>query len=147
MHEAALSSTSAGRPAIHMLEADYDVIANLALSIERHSPELSKLLLDEINRAEIHASGALPADVVGIGSEVEFLDVESGERRRVQLVLPAEADIAAGRVSILSPVAAGLIGLKTGQSIDWPSPGGRMRVLRILDATRPPANSEGQPAG
>jgi regulator of nucleoside diphosphate kinase len=145
MHEAAISS-SAARPAIQMIEADYDVIANLALSIERRSPELSKLLLDEINRAEIHAADDLPADVVGIGSEVEFLDVESGEKRRVQLVLPAEADIAAGRVSILSPVGAGLIGLRTGQSIDWPSPGGRMRELRILDATRPVAKTQGNPS-
>ena len=127
----------AAKPPIQLSGADYDVIADLALSIERHSPELSKLLLDEIDRADIHDDGALPADVVALGSEVEFLDVEAGTTRKVQLVLPGDADIDAGRISILTSVGAGLIGLRTGQSIDWPSPSGRPRVLRILAVTRP----------
>ena len=128
---------SVGRPPIHLIDTDYDIIADLALSIERRSPELSKMLLDEIDRAEIHAPGELAGDIVALGSEVEFLDVDSGAARRVQLVLPADADIAAGRVSILTSVGAGLIGLREGQSIHWPCPSGRSRVLRILKVSRP----------
>lgn len=127
-----------GKPPIHLLDADYDVIADLALSIERRSPELAKMLLDEIDRAQIHKPGKLPADTVSLGSEVEFLDVEFGTTRRVELVLPGDADIDAGRISILTPVGAGLIGLAKGQSIDWPCPSGRPRVLRILSVGRPP---------
>ena len=130
---------SSGKPPIHLIDTDYDTIADLALSIGRRSPDLSKLLLDEINRAEIHDRAAIPEDVVTIGSEVEFLDVDSGARRLVRLVLPVDADIEAGRVSILTSVGAGLIGLKAGQSIDWPSPSGRPRVLRILNVRRPSA--------
>ena len=96
------------------------------------------MLLDEIDRAEIHERDALPSDVVAIGSEVEFLDVGTGAARRVKLVVPVEADIEAGRVSILTSVGAGLIGFRPGQSIDWPCPDGRPRVLRIL-SVRPPA--------
>lgn len=128
---------SAQKPPIHLIDAEYDIIADLALSIERRSPELSKLLLDEIDRAEIHERGALQPGVVTIGSEVEFLDVDAGTTRKVQLVLPAEADIEAGRISILTSVGAGLIGLREGQSIDWPTPSGRQRVLRILKVARP----------
>ena len=123
------------RPPIHLSEADYDAIADLALAIERRSPDLARLLLDEIDRAEIHAGDALPPNVVALGSEVEYLDVESGAVRQVRLVLPAEADIAAGRVSILTFIGAGLIGLGKGQSIDWPCPSGRARSLRILNVT------------
>lgn len=133
------TSRRPGKPPIHLLNADYDVIADLALSIERRSPELSKMLLDEIDRAKLHPAGKLPADTVCLGSDVEFLDVETGTTRRVRLVLPADADIDAGRISILTPVGAGLIGLAKGQSIDWPCPDGRPRVLRILNASRPPA--------
>ena len=50
------------RPPIHLVDAEYDVIADLALGIGRRSPDLSKMLLDEIDRAEIHAPGTLPAD-------------------------------------------------------------------------------------
>ncbi|MBE8335739.1 GreA/GreB family elongation factor, partial [Leptospira borgpetersenii serovar Ballum] len=39
------------------------------------------------------------------------------------------ADIDAGRVSILSHVGAGLIGLTEGQSINWPDPTGAVRKL------------------
>lgn len=132
----AATTPSADKPPIHLIDADYDIIAGLALSIERRSPELSKMLFDEINRAEIHERDVLPADVVTIGSEVEFLDVDTGATRLVKLVLPGDADIEAGRVSILTPVGAGLIGLRKGQSIDWPCPSGRPRVLRILNVTR-----------
>jgi len=132
----AATTSSADKPPIHLIDEDYDVIAGLALSIERRSPGLSKLLLDEIDRAEIHARDALPADVVALGSEVEFLEVDTGATRRVKLVLPIEADIEAGRVSILTSVGAGLIGLRKGQSIDWPRPDGRSRILRILDVKR-----------
>ena len=59
-------------------------------------------------------------------------DSHSPEVRRVQLVLPKEADIDAGRVSILSYVGAGLIGLKEGQSISWPDPSGAVRKLTLV---------------
>ena len=135
--QSAATTPSADKPPIHLIDEDYDIIADLALSIERRSPELSKMLLDEINRAEIHERDALPPDVVAIGSEVEFLDVDAGTTRKVKLVLPAHADIEAGRVSILTSVGAGLIGLRKGQSIDWPCPSGRPRVLRVLNVSRP----------
>src|SRR3546814_1242385 len=59
-----------------------------------------------------------------MGSSVTFIDEKSRAERTVRLVYPAEADIAAGRMSILTPVGAGLIGLSVGQSINWPDRGG-----------------------
>jgi regulator of nucleoside diphosphate kinase len=56
----------------------------------------------------------------------------------VRLVLPFEADMEAGRMSILTPVGAGLIGLTVGQSIDWNLPDGRPRVLKILAVEHTP---------
>ncbi len=131
------NSTAAIKPPIHLIDAEYDIIADLALGIERQSPDLSKMLLDEIDRAEIHAPGALPADVVTIGSEVEVLDAHTCATRQLRLVLPSEADVDAGRVSILTPIGAGLIGLRKGQSIEWPYRNGDTRMLKILKVTRP----------
>jgi regulator of nucleoside diphosphate kinase len=142
MQHAAAVRTSA-KPPIHLLDADYDLIADLALRMEQRSPELSKLLLDEIDRAEIHAPGTLPAETVTLGSEVEYLDMGTDERRRVRLVIPAEADMEIGRLSILTPVGAGLIGLAKGQSIDWPCPNGRPRVIKILEVLPPTAIAAG----
>lgn len=125
-------SGGSAKPPIHLSEADYDVIAGLALGMEQRAPQLAEQILEEINRARLHPAGALPRDVVAIGSEVEFLDDSNGERRRLRLVLPAEADIDSGRISVVSPVGAGLIGMSVGREIDWPTPDGRPRSLRIL---------------
>jgi regulator of nucleoside diphosphate kinase len=78
----------------------------------------------------------VPDSVVAMNSTVEFLDDAHGETRTVQLVYPGEADIAVNKVSVLSPVGAGLLGLKAGQSIQWPDRDGRLRALRVLKVSR-----------
>jgi regulator of nucleoside diphosphate kinase len=50
----------------------------------------------------------------------------------VTLVFPAEADIAEGKISVLTPVGAALIGLTEGQSIMWTTRDGRDQELTIL---------------
>src|SRR5688572_2251190 len=85
-------------PPIHISEQDYDRIAGMALRIRHSEPGLSRLILEEIDRAMVCPAQDLPANVVALGSEVEFIDDTSGTRRRVQLVLPAEADIAQDRI-------------------------------------------------
>jgi regulator of nucleoside diphosphate kinase len=118
-------------------ECDYDRIADLALRIQASSPGVSRLLLEELDRATIFPNGSLPGDVVCIDSEVRFLDDLTGTDRRVTLVLPPHADIEEGRLSIITPVGAGLIGLSEGQEISWPCPDGRPRILRILEVRQP----------
>ena len=126
------------KPAIRISEGDYDLIANYAASLESRSPELAHMLLGEIDRATVCPAGKLPAGVVTLGSEVSYLDDTTGAIRRVRLVMPGNADIDDGRISILTPMGAGLIGLKAGQSIDWPCPDGRPRVLKVLEVTQAP---------
>lgn len=122
---------SRAKPKIHISETDYDLISSHALRIEVKSPTIAKMLLDEIDRAYVHPADQLPAGVVTLGSTVTFAD-EDNRERRVRIVLPGEADIESGSLSILSQVGAGLIGLKAGQSIDWPCPDGRPRILHVI---------------
>jgi regulator of nucleoside diphosphate kinase len=121
------------RPPLHLIDCEADAIANLALQLEQRQPDLAALLLAEIDRAEIHVADDLPIHVVAMNSYVTFVDEGSGSRREVQLVYPQNADIEAGRVSILTPIGAGLIGLAKGQSILWPDRDGHTRCLRIED--------------
>lgn len=130
-----------GRPPIHMINSEANALSNLALSAENRMPEVSQLLLDEIARASIHAPDAIAPDVVTMNSIVEFIDEGSGTKRTIELVYPRAADISAGRISILTPVGAGLIGLRTGQSILWPDRDGRERKLTIVDVRKNPAKS------
>ena len=129
---------SALRPPIHMLDRESDLLGDLALQMEQRHPVVSAMLLAEIERAEIHNQASLPPNAVTIGSEVEFFDVAHERTHRVRIVMPAEADIAAGRISVLTPIGAGLIGLSEGQSIDWPDLEGRERRIRIVTVRQPP---------
>jgi regulator of nucleoside diphosphate kinase len=95
------------------------------------------MLLAEIERAELHDAKSLPDNVVTLGSEVDFIDEKTHQLRTVRLVMPAEANIALGQISILTPVGAGLYGLMAGQSIDWPDLEGRDRRIKILAVKQP----------
>lgn len=130
------SRSAASRPQIHMIEQEADKLSDLALGIEQRFPQVSELLIRETSRAKLHSAGKIPADVVTMGSSVEFLDEGTGASRTVQLVYPPEADISAGRISILTPVGAGLIGLREGQSILWPDREGQERRLTIIKVSQ-----------
>ncbi|MBL8904295.1 MAG: GreA/GreB family elongation factor, partial [Rhizobiales bacterium] len=53
----------------------------------------------------------------------------------LQLVYPEKADIAAGRISILTPIGTALIGLSIGQTMTWVDRDGQSRQLRIVAVT------------
>ena len=128
------------RPPIHLSATESDLVGNLALRAEHKHPVVAAMLLAEIERAEIHGDDELPEGVVTLGAEVDFVDEKSSQLRTVKLVMPAEANIALGQISILTPVGAALYGLSTGQSIDWPDLSGQPRRIRILAVRRPEAN-------
>jgi regulator of nucleoside diphosphate kinase len=132
-----IQPAGAKRPPIHLLAAESDMVASLALQVEDRFPVIASMLLEEIERAELHDESTLPESVVTLGSEVEFVDERSGQIRTVSLVLPAEANIALGRVSILTPMGAALYGLTAGQSIDWPDLDGNSRRIAIRTVRQP----------
>ena len=129
-------ATEPVRPYIIMSETDVERLSALALQME-HATPAAGMLLDEIDRAEVRPDDAVPDDVVRMHSTVQFVDDAHGQARTVLLVYPSEADIAAGKVSVLTPVGAGLIGLRPHQEILWPDREGQLRALRILKV-RPP---------
>ncbi len=131
-----MATRAPARPPITVGETDAERLTALALQAEDRLPEVAALLLDELERARVKPDAKMPADVVGVGSTVEFVDEAHGAPRTVQLVWPGEADIAAGKVSVMTHVGAGLLGLTAGQSILWPDRDGRKRPLRILSVGR-----------
>jgi regulator of nucleoside diphosphate kinase len=79
----------------------------------------------------------MPDGHVGLNSIVAFVDERTQQLREVKLVLPGEANIAEGRISILTPMGAALYGLAAGHSIDWPDIQGNARPIRIVRVERP----------
>ncbi len=142
-----MATVAAGgaRPPLHMLAAESDMIASLALQTEHKQPLIASMLLEEIERAELHETGTLPETAITLGSEVDFVDEKSCQLRTVQLALPAAANIAEGRISILTPMGAALYGLTAGQSIDWPDLDGHERRIQILRVRQPSFPDEPPP--
>jgi transcription elongation factor GreA len=87
-------------------------------------------LRDQLTRAQVvEAEGG--GDAVAFGSQVEVADRDSGKRSTYTLVSGVDADAAAGRLSVESPVAQALVGAQAGDVVEIPTPKGK-RTLEVI---------------
>jgi transcription elongation factor GreA len=70
-------------------------------------------------------------DRVGVGSRVSFRDRESSKVTEVTVVHRLEAEVAAGKLSVESPVAKALLGARAGEDVAVEAPNGT-KHLTIL---------------
>lgn len=90
----------------------------------------AETLVEELARADVQSVDATPLDAVGIGDVVDFT-YDGARRDGFTLVYPHEADIAAKRISVLSPVGAMLLGIAAGATISWTGADGREHRVTI----------------
>ena len=90
-----------------------------------------RLLENELKRARIVCPEEVPPDVITINSRAELLDLESGERMEFTLVLPAEANINDGKISVLAPLGTAMLGYRVGDEFVWHVPHG-LRQLKVI---------------
>ena len=124
-------------PPISMRMCDADRLRNIAEAASVKYPQTSEFLAREIDRAAILPDARLLPDLVTMESEIMFRDGISLQERSVTLVYPEAADVDAGKISILTPIGAALIGLSVGQTIEFQTPGGRWRSLTVLRVNQP----------
>jgi len=91
------------------------------------------LLDEELGRASVVSDDEIPGDVVSMNSKVRFKDLDTDTESVVTLVYPNEANIEENKVSILAPVGSALIGLRVGQTIQWPVPNGKEKRLKVIE--------------
>ena len=119
------------KPPITLCQTDHEKLSRLALSVAERNQAMFDALQSELERARVVPDARLSKDVVRMGSTLRY-STDSGEARTVTLVFPAEADISAGRISILTPIGAALIGLSAGQTIEFQTPAGGWRSLTVI---------------
>ena len=122
-------------PEIIIGDSDHARLSNLATVALESVPDTAEELLSELDRATIVADESVPQDVVRMGSVIEFRS--GNDVKRVTLVFPQDADIAAGKVSVLTPVGAALLGLAIGGSITWTARDGSSHELTIVSVEQP----------
>jgi regulator of nucleoside diphosphate kinase len=126
------SGGSLQKPEIAIPEEDLDRLSGLAAAAFAKTPDVAEYLESEIERAKILPRGASSEHVVRMGGRAVYRDETTGAIHDITLVYPHEADIEQGRVSVLTPVGAALLGLRPGQSIHWTTRSGETRRLTIL---------------
>jgi regulator of nucleoside diphosphate kinase len=126
------------RPRIVLGAAEHRQLNMLAMAGLTNTPDQSDNLLIELERARVVADGKVPDDIVRMGSTVRYR-TDSAQEPQVTLVYPVDADIAQGRISVLTPVGTALIGLRVGQSITWRDRAHKRHMLTVLSVTQPGA--------
>ena len=116
------------RPSLVLTQDDLDRLSRL---LDVQGGKFAQLE-GELARATVVPRSEIPDDVVTMNSRVLFENETTGERREVTLVYPPDADIDAGKISVLVPVGSALLGLRAGQSIDWRLPSGETHRYRII---------------
>lgn len=125
-------------PQIFITEQDSDRITRLLDILPRTQREASDALEQELARAEVVDSAELPLDVVTMNSRVVFEDMETGKRSNAVLVYPHDvARFNGGAISVLAPVGSALLGMRSGQSIEWRMPNGKLKRYLVLEVMRP----------
>ncbi len=129
------------KPAITIVRSDHESLTRLAESFAAKNPAVAGQLLSELERARVVEDSQLRPEIVRMGSTLRFT-TDAGEDRTVTLVFPGHADIAEGKVSVLTPIGAALIGLAAGQTIDWTGRDGRSHLLTVESVAFPAALPE-----
>ena len=128
------SNPTPARPPIRVSRVDVERIESL-LEQPQYRALDTTALQDELVRAEVLEPARMPNDVITMNSiaRVRVEDRELGNHEHeLTLVYPRDADGGADKVSILAPVGSALLGLRIGDAIDWPLPGGRSARLQVL---------------
>lgn len=128
----------ASAPPIFITERDFDALSHLLDSQEARGVPGMDALRQELRRAQVVPADRVPANVITMNSTARFRDEASGTVHELTLVYPQDAGGSAGRISVLAPAGSALLGLASGQTIEWQVPGGRKIRLKVLEVLHQP---------
>jgi len=109
--------------------AEYDAAKNNQALNEKRIADLE----EKLQHIQIIDESRIPQDQVFIGATALLKDLKSGEEFSYTIVTPDEADFDSGKISVTSPIAKGLLGLKVGETAEIKIPAGTLKyqILKI----------------
>lgn len=136
-----MTSTASEKPRITISSLDAQRLRDLIDHVDDDAFIAADALLAELNRADIVEPQDVPGDVVTMNSRVHFKEVTTDRKFALTLVYPkiggaGQEDYSS--LSILAPVGSALLGLREGDTIEWPKPGGGVLSLQIIEVLYQP---------
>lgn len=131
-----VTDKSISRATVIVTEPDFDRLQALARS-PRYRSTHARLLMDlraALDHAEVVGAGQVPRDVVTMRSRVRMRDLRSADLAEYTLVYPDEADLDAGKLSVLAPMGMAMLGSWVAQVVRFDAPAGqrRLKIDQIL---------------
>jgi regulator of nucleoside diphosphate kinase len=126
---------------IWLTAQDYNRLRLLLADLTRQSRGMQAgvdMLEEILDFARVVNADKVPHNVVTMNSRVLFEDVHTGEQGTVTIVYPADVDPTSGKISVLSPVGAALLGEPEGSEVELPLPHGQVRRIRISNVLYQP---------
>jgi regulator of nucleoside diphosphate kinase len=120
------------RPAITVSERDLERLEAVLATLPGDQPGV-EALREELDRAQVVRSEAMPPDVVTMNSRVRFVVEPAGREVEVTLVYPRDVTGAPDQLSVITPAGVAVLGLAVGQQIKWVAPNGQTVAARIVD--------------
>ena len=107
--------------------SEYDAAKEAQAHLEA---KISRLKLD-IASAKVVDTSLLRSDMVQILSKVEMTNLDNNAKMTYTIVSESEADLQAGKISIKTPIAQGLLNKKVGEEANIQLPNGCVMRLRV----------------
>lgn len=109
--------------------AEYDAAKNSQALNEKHIFDRT----EKLSRIQIIDESKIPKDQVFIGAQVLLKDLKTQEELTYWMVTQDEANFDENKLSVTSPIAKGLLGLKVGDTAEIKIPAGvlKYKVLKI----------------
>ena len=111
--------------------AEYDAAKNSQAMNEKRIFDYT----DKLTRVQIIDDSKIPKDQVFIGATVLLKDLKTNDEFSYSIVPQDEANFDEGKISVSSPIAKGLLGLRAGDSTEIKIPVGTLRY-KVLKITR-----------
>lgn len=126
-----------------LTQLDHARLTNLVFWHKRAQPDLSSPWLDErlLDEATVVPWRMVPPGTITMRSKLLLEHHGDGERCRVTLCYPRDADRQSGQVSVLSPMGWSLLGQQVGATVEWTAATGETRAADILEIVFQPEAS------
>lgn len=113
---------------IYITEPDLARLEELFGRRGRRDQEYLDMLEEELEKCKVVEPQDVPSDVVTLNSRVRLRDLDAEREMIVTLVLPMSADLAEGKLSVVSPIGTAILGYSVGDVIEWEVRSGRKKI-------------------